>query len=128
MPPLDRIMPSRIWGQAVQDLQRLAELTQKGQSLAYGMSNLDDVFRQRFGSYDSFRSQVLNGSTFSTVYSAWSNTQRDTIGSTLKAANLTADQLATDADVLKQLQAASSSADGLRNPLICVEAFPGCGT
>ena len=108
MPPLDRIMPSPIWGQAVQDLQRLAELTQKGQSLAYGMSNLDDVFRQRFGSNDSFRSQALNGSTFSAVYSSWSNTQRDTIASTLKAANLTADQLATDADVLKQLQAASS--------------------
>src|SRR3954453_7416422 len=105
-------LPSRIWGQAQADIAQLAHLSQQGQSLAYSISNIDDVFRQRFGTYDSFRSQMLNGSSLSQAYASWSTTQRDTIASTLKTANLTADQLATDADLLQKLQAASGSADG----------------
>src|SRR3982751_5631001 len=42
-------LPTRIWGQAQADLAQLVSLTQQGQSLAYGMSNIDQVFRQRFG-------------------------------------------------------------------------------
>jgi type IV secretion system protein TrbJ len=105
-------LPSRIWGQAQADIAQLAHLSQQGQSLAYSMSNIDDVFRQRFGTYDSFRSQMLNGSSLSQAYSSWSTTQRDTIASTLKTANLTADQLTADGNILKQLQDQSASADG----------------
>jgi P-type conjugative transfer protein TrbJ len=105
-------LPQRVWDQAQQNLQQLAQLAQTGQGLAYSMSNVDSVFRQRFSSYDAFRSQTLNGNSFSQAYSSWSNTQRDTIASTLKIANLTADQLTTDANLLKQIQGQSSSADG----------------
>ena len=105
-------LPSRIWGQAQADLAQLAALTQQGQSLAYGMSNIDQVFRQRFGTYDSFLGQNITGGSFSQAYSSWSATQRDTIASTLKTANLTADQITSDATLLQQLQAQSESADG----------------
>src|SRR3954470_1879954 len=90
----------------------------------YSMSNIDDVFRQRFGTYDSFRSQMLNGSSLSQAYSSWSTTQRDTIASTLKTANLTADQLTADGNILKQLQDQSASADG-QNASPPGWAFPG---
>ena len=88
------------------------DLSQQGQSLAYSMSNIDDVFRQRFGTYNCFRSQNITGGSFSQAYSSWSTTQRDTIASTLKTANLTADQITADGNILKQLQAQSASADG----------------
>src|SRR5215207_7315267 len=52
-------LPSRIWGQAQADVAQLAKLTQQGQALAYGMSNIDDVFRQRFSTYDSFAPSSL---------------------------------------------------------------------
>ena len=105
-------LPTRIWGQAQADLAQLVSLTQQGQSLAYGMSNIDQVFRQRFGTYDSFLGQNITGGSFSQAYSSWSATQRDTIASTLKTANLTADQITSDATILRQLQAQSESADG----------------
>jgi len=105
-------LPSRIWGQAQADIAQLAKLAQQGQALAYGMSNIDDVFRERFGTYNTFRTQQLNGKTMSEAYSSWSNTQRDTIASTLKTANLTADQLTADGTALKQLQDQSATADG----------------
>jgi type IV secretion system protein TrbJ len=105
-------LPTRIWGQAQADLAQLMNLTQQGQSLAYGMSNIDQVFRQRFGTYDSFLGQNITGGSFSQAYSSWSATQRDTIASTLKTTNLTADQITSDATILRQLQAQSESADG----------------
>ena len=105
-------LPTRIWDQAQQDLAQLASLTQQGQALAYGMSNIDGVFRQRFGSYDQFLGQSVNGGSFAQAYSSWSNTQRDTIASTLKTANLTADQITSDAVILRQLQLQSEGADG----------------
>jgi P-type conjugative transfer protein TrbJ len=105
-------LPARIWGQAQDHISQLAKLTQQGQSLAYSMSNIDDVFRQRFSSYDTLRTQQLNGETFSEAYSFWSNTQRDTIASALKTANLTADHLTSDADLLKQLHDQSATTDG----------------
>ena len=97
-------LPSRIWGQAQADIGSVRDLTQQGQSLAYGMSNIDQVFRQRFGTYDFFLGQNITGGSFSQAYSSWSATQRDTIASTLKTANLTADQLTADGNILKQLQ------------------------
>ena len=105
-------LPARIWSQAQDDMLQLAKLAQQGQALAYSMSNIDDVFRERFSGYDTFRSQELNSQTFGQAYSSWSNTQRDTIASTLKTANLTADQITGDANLLHQLQDQSASADG----------------
>ena len=69
-------LPTRIWGQAQADLAQLVSLTQQGQSLAYGMSNIDQVFRQRFGTYDSFLGQNITGGSFSQAYSSWSATPR----------------------------------------------------
>jgi P-type conjugative transfer protein TrbJ len=43
-------LPQRIWDQAQQNIQQLAQLAQTGQGLAYSMSNVDSVFRQRFSS------------------------------------------------------------------------------
>ncbi|MBX9933536.1 MAG: P-type conjugative transfer protein TrbJ [Methylobacterium sp.] len=105
-------LPQRIWDQAQSDIGRLAQLTQQGQGLAFSMGNIDGVFRQRFSSYDTFLGQNLTGGSFSQAYSSWSTTQRDTIASTLKTANLTGDQLTLDADLLKRLQGQSETADG----------------
>ena len=104
-------LPTRIWGQAQADLAQLVSLTQQGQSLAYGMSNIDDVFRQRFGTYDFSADRTSPAARLASLF-VWSATQRDTIASTLKTANLTADQITSDGTILRQLQAQSESADG----------------
>jgi P-type conjugative transfer protein TrbJ len=50
------------------------------------------VLKQRFQSYADLRLPAANGTDLSSNYASWSDTNRDTIASTLKAASLTADQ------------------------------------
>ncbi|MGZ7274574.1 hypothetical protein ACXWPL_10080, partial [Streptococcus pyogenes] len=42
----------------------------------------------------------------------WSDTNRDTIGGTLKAANLTAEQFSSEESTMSSLRSMSESADG----------------
>lgn len=105
-------LPDHVWGQAQQDLANLQGIVQQGQGMAFSMGNLDDVLKQRFQSYADFQKQQLTGVEFSAAYQSWSDTNRDTIGGTLAAAGLTADQFATEESTMAQLRSQSESADG----------------
>lgn len=105
-------LPAHVWGQAEADLARLQSLVQRGQSISFSMGNLDDALRARFPSYDQFKGEALSGEDFSNAYQSWSQTNRDTIGGTLAAAGLTAEQFATEESTMAQLRSQSQSADG----------------
>ncbi|MGX1501022.1 P-type conjugative transfer protein TrbJ, partial [Labrenzia sp. MBR-25] len=93
-------------------------LVQKGQAMAFSMGNLDDTLKQRFQSYADFAKNGLpDGQSFSTMYQGWSDTNRDTISSTLKAAGYTSDQFATEEDTMRQLRQHSQSAEGQKQAL-----------
>jgi P-type conjugative transfer protein TrbJ len=76
------------------------------------MGNADDVLQQRFQSYSSLRSNLPNATSFSSSYQTWSDTNRDTIASTLKAASLTAEQFDTEEGTMSSLRSMSETADG----------------
>lgn len=105
-------LPDNIWGQAQNDLNRLRQLTQQGDGIAFSMGSLDDVLKQRFPSFPDFASGVDSGQDFSQSYENWSQTNRDTIGGTLAQAGLTAQQFDTEQGTMKQLQQQSQSAVG----------------
>ena len=105
-------LPEHIWGQAQQDLANLQNIVSQGQGMAFSMGSLDDVLRLRFPSYEDLRGATPTGEAFSTAYQSWSDTNRDTIGGTLAAAGLTADQFATEEKTMVRLRAQSQSADG----------------
>ncbi len=105
-------LPSHVWGQVESDLEQLRSLVNQGQSIAFSMGNADDVLRQRFQSFADFKSGLANGETFSTSYQNWSDTNRDTIAATLKAAGLTADQFSSEEATMSQLRSMSQSAVG----------------
>ena len=105
-------LPSHVWGQVESDLMQLQSLVQQGQSIAFSMGNADDVLRQRFESFADFKSGLTNGQTFSSSYQDWSDTNRDTIGATLKAAGLTADQFSSEESTMSQLRSMSQSSLG----------------
>ncbi|KKB07160.1 conjugal transfer protein TrbJ [Devosia geojensis] len=105
-------LPDHVWGQAQQDLANLQGIVQQGQGMAFSMGNLDDVLKQRFDSYADFQNGLPNGQDFSSAYQSWSDTNRDTIGGTLAAAGLTAEQFATEESTMAQLRSQSESADG----------------
>ncbi|TIT17151.1 MAG: P-type conjugative transfer protein TrbJ, partial [Mesorhizobium sp.] len=85
-------LPNHIWGQVENDLKSLQNIVAEGQGVAFSMGNIDDVLQQRFQSFADMKSNLPNGTSFSSTYQSWSDTNRDTIAGTLKAANLTSEQ------------------------------------
>lgn len=105
-------LPNHIWGQVENDLNRLQSVVAQGQGVAFSMGNIDDVLKQRFQSFAEMSSALPEGSGFSATYQGWSDTNRDTIGGTLRAANLTAQQFASEEATMSSLRSMSQSADG----------------
>lgn len=105
-------LPSHVWGQAEADLQRLQQLVAQGEGIAFSMGNIDDVLKQRFQSFADFKTGLANGQTFSDSYQSWSDTNRDTIAATLRAAGLTSEQFSTEESTMAQLRSMSESSVG----------------
>ncbi len=105
-------LPEHVWGQVESDLKNLQDVVNQGQGVAFSMGNVDDVLKQRFQSFADMKSNLPDGASFSTTYQSWSDTNRDTIAGTLKAANLTAEQFASEESTMSQLRTMSESADG----------------
>ncbi|MBY3574339.1 P-type conjugative transfer protein TrbJ [Rhizobium laguerreae] len=105
-------LPSHVWGQVESDLNQLRSIVDQGQSISFSMGNADDVLQQRFQSYADLKTYLPHNATFSSTYQSWSNTNRDTIASSLKAASLTADQFDSEEDTMSSLRSMSETADG----------------
>jgi len=105
-------LPAHIWGNVERDLNKLQSIVSQGQGIAFSMGNADDVLKQRFKSYADFKTDLPSDQSFSTNWQNWSDTNRDTIGGTLRAASLTADQFGTEEATSRQLRSMSESADG----------------
>lgn len=105
-------LPSHIWGQVEGDLKKLQSVVSQGEGIAFSMGNVDDVLKQRFHSYADIKSNLPTGETFSSSYQSWSDTNRDTIAATLKAANLTADQFSSEETTMTALRSMSETANG----------------
>jgi P-type conjugative transfer protein TrbJ len=105
-------LPNQVWGQVEGDLNQLRTIVNQGQGIAFSMGNADDLLRQRFKSYADLKTDLPDSASFSSTYQTWSDTNRDTIASTLKAASLTADQFDSEEDTMNQLRSMSQSVDG----------------
>ncbi|MGV4797458.1 P-type conjugative transfer protein TrbJ [Rhizobium sp. F40D2] len=105
-------LPDHVWGQVESDLNQLRSIVDQGQSISFSMGNADDVLQQRFQSYADLKTNLPDNATFSSTYQTWSNTNRDTIASSLKAASLTADQFDSEEDTMSSLRSMSETADG----------------
>ena len=105
-------LPDHVWGQVENDLKNLQDVVAQGQGVAFSMGNIDDVLKQRFQSFADMKSNLPDGQSFSSTYQNWSDTNRDTIAGTLKAANLTAEQFSSEEATMSSLRSMSESADG----------------
>jgi P-type conjugative transfer protein TrbJ len=105
-------LPAHIWGEVAGDLNDLRSIVSQGQAIAFSMSNADDVLGQRFSSYAALRSHLPEGDSFSSTYQTWSDTNRDTIAGTLRAAGLTARQFESEEATMETIRAMSVAADG----------------
>lgn len=107
-----RLLPDHVWGQVEADLTHLQQLMEQGDGIAFSMGNLDNVLKQRFQSFAEFETGLASGTSFSTSYQSWSDTNRETIAATLRAAGLTAEQFGSEEGTMSQLRTLSESAVG----------------
>ena len=105
-------LPSHVWSDVASDLNRLREIVDSGEAIAFSMGNIDDALAQRFKSYADFKSELPDEIAFSSQYQTWSSTNRETIAASLRAANLTAEQFETEESTMSSLRSMSESADG----------------
>jgi P-type conjugative transfer protein TrbJ len=105
-------LPNHIWGQVESDLKNLQNVVAQGQGVAFSMGNIDDVLKHRFQSFAEMKNNLPDGASFSSIYQSWSDTNRDTIAGSLKAANLTADQFSSEEGTMSSLRSMSESSDG----------------
>lgn len=105
-------LPEHIWSDVERDLTRLQGLVGQGEGIAFSMANADDILAQRFPSYGEMRDRLENGGDFSATYADWSQTNRDTIAGTLRAAGLTTEQFSSEEATMRQLRGMSETADG----------------
>lgn len=105
-------LPEHVWGQVAADISQLRSIIETGQSIAFSMGNVDDVLQQRFQSYSTLRINLPNNATFSSTYQTWSDTNRETIASTLRAASLTSEQFSSEEATMSSLRTMSETADG----------------
>lgn len=105
-------LPKHVWGDVENDLNRLRDIVDQGQGIAFSMGNVDDVLKARFKSYSDLKTGVAGGADFSGSYQSWSDTNRDTIAGSLKLAGLVAEQFDSEEDTMRELRSFSQSADG----------------
>jgi P-type conjugative transfer protein TrbJ len=105
-------LPEHMWGEVESELETLRQIIDQGQSISFSMGNADTVLKQRFRSYDDLQASTPDGTALSTTYASWSQTNRDTIASTLKAASLTADQFDSEQSTMSALRTMSETSDG----------------
>jgi type IV secretion system protein TrbJ len=93
------LLPEHVWGQVEADLKQLERLISQGEGIAFSMGNIETALKQRFGS-------------FSDSYQVWSDTNRETIAATLRAAGLTSEQFGSEEATMAQLRNLSEGAIG----------------
>jgi P-type conjugative transfer protein TrbJ len=93
------------WANIQNLLQRLGAETQKGQALAYSMSDLDNQFKQTYPGY-------VSSQNYQQDYSKWSQTSMDTMRATLDSAGLQAEQFKSEQSSMNQIAQLSRTAQG----------------
>src|SRR5260370_10322825 len=101
------VAPTQVFGDVMNDLNRLAQVVQTGQALSYSMANLDSQFRTTFPGYT-----LPGNGNFAHQYKNCSQATLDTQRSTLAAAGLQGSQLQSEQSVLDALQQMSRSSSG----------------
>ena len=97
---------SGVWDQeALPRLNRLGQIIEQEQAIAYSMAGMERVFRERYPGYRPI-------TDWATAYDQWTRTTLDTLRGTLAAVRLHADDFADEQRRVQTLTALSDSAEG----------------
>lgn len=99
------------------DIARAAASTYyQGQNLMYRAQNLDQAFGMSYPSYMNYQSYMMNvgrgGQTLEQKYKDWSDKGYDNVRSALQAANIQADNMTKDSEMVEKLVQQANGAGG----------------
>jgi len=95
-----------VWDQeALPRLNRLGQIIEQEQAIAYAMAGMERVFRERYPGYRPL-------TDWATAYDQWTRTTLDTLRGTLSAVRLHADDFADEQRRIQTLTSLSDSAEG----------------
>jgi P-type conjugative transfer protein TrbJ len=102
------------WGSTFTSLTKLSQAVRQGESLAYSLSSIDEVYRRKFPSFESYlsRQPSWDGSFYTDKYNEWSQTNRDTIASAMAAVGMQSEEFVSEEVTMQLLQDMSSSSVG----------------
>jgi P-type conjugative transfer protein TrbJ len=98
------------WNNAVTRLEELESLIKQGKALSFIMTEYDEQFSERFKDYDAYKKDKKV--SYEEEYQSWSRTNLDTINSSLKAANIQAEEFKSEDEVIKTLKQKGETAEG----------------
>ncbi len=101
------------WSHTSSELQQLAMLARQGEAIAYSSSNMDALYHQKYKGYAAY-SEANRGSNsnFSDEYAEWSDTNRDSLVSAMKSANLQQSQFSDEAKAMQSIEKMGRTAKG----------------
>lgn len=105
-------LPATLFGSAMQDIQRLNNIVSQAKGIAYNASNLEDQFKVKFGSLDSYLKSGMTQQSYQSKLQQWSDDTSDNVLTTLKAVKSQSDSFDDEASLMEDLQSQAESADG----------------
>ena len=99
----------KLWADAKMDdaFRDLYRITINGERTAYSLQSMNAQFEQLHPGYGNFK-----GQSFNNAYRNWSDTTRGALTSTLRMSAMSADDLQSEGDMIKELSNKSSTAEG----------------
>ncbi len=106
-------LPSSMFNRITGDIQRIQQLYQQSKALSGNLSNFDERFRQQFGDYDRYLSQVGQSPTYmQDNYKRWNEQGSDAMRVAMQSAGMNVSAIASEDVMLSQLVARSQNAQG----------------
>ena len=106
-------LPSSMFNRITGDFQRIQQLYQQSKALAGNVANFDQQFRNQFGDYNRYLSQVGQNPTYmQDNYKRWNEQGSDAMRVAMQAAGMNVSAIADEDAMMAQLVARSQNAQG----------------
>lgn len=110
-------LPQHLFGDVARDIAAVNQVFQQAKGLAYTASNLDEIFAQRYGSFDSYKQAGVGAAQLQDKYRQWNAESSSTVLQTMRALGVQSQGMASEQDLLRQLQSQARSAQGHQQTL-----------
>ena len=97
---------------AAEQFMRILEEMTRGEAIGIYVSEVDDMFANKYKGWEVYKDEVYNTGMFMDKYAEWSVINRDTVKAALKTIGIQASEVTSEKDLMLKLKQKSSTAEG----------------